>query len=140
MKRNHIIIIVLFIITIAAVVFSVTRNKKPVVVDYCNHPDGSYDESCASMAEESQWANGDGDMPKGWFTWEELIEGSTVQAKGPVKNGSSMIITTRDLELVEKLKQKDSTVKCLGDSELITCSIGSHPEVIRYWKVINYFN
>ncbi len=139
MKHKNLIIITLLLITIVVGLFYALRKENRELLKGCQNTDKSYDNECISMSKESRWANADNGMPKGWVIWQDTIDGVSVVSKGPIMNGASKVITTSDLDLIKKLRSTDPSVKCVGDLEITTCAMGNHPEILRYWNVINYF-
>jgi hypothetical protein len=63
-----------------------------------------------------------------------MIE-TPVEKYGPSRENPSYIV-----KLQAGMRDGLSEPKqCIGDSEVATCALGSDPEVLRYFAVLNYY-
>lgn len=89
----------------------------------------------AFMAEESKWAHAENDLPKGWVRWTDTLIEIPVEKYGPSRENPSYIV-----KLQAGMRDGLSEPKqCIGDSEVATCAVGTDPEVLRYFAVLNYY-
>lgn len=58
--------------------------------------------------------------PTGWVQWEDIIQGQKVTKKGPSVSGEDYIVTAP----FSVRSSFPADAKCVGDSEIVTCSVG----------------
>lgn len=142
--RNRIIVFVIF--PLAIILPIVFIDKKPVDERGVEVPEGlrlneegfleediSKEES--NVDEETAWATAENGLPTGWQIWADEVKGSPVEKYGPNKALSSYVI---------KIQAKDvdslpSPHECVGPDEVVFCSVGNNPDIMRYFRVLEYY-
>jgi len=89
-----------------------------------------------NFEEQQKWATEDNGLPKGWVRWNDTMAEIPVKKYGPSETGSSYIVQLS----AKMINGLEGQKKCMGDSELAMCAIGTNPEVLRYFEIVNYRN
>lgn len=106
----------------------------PVIIESSNSSNLQITDE--NFEEQQKWATEDNGLPKGWVRWNDTMAETPVKKYGPSQTGSSYIIQLS----AQMIKGLDGQKKCMGDSELAMCAIGTDPEVLRYFEIVNYRN
>lgn len=142
--RNRIIVFVIF--PLAIILPIVFIDKKPVDERGVEVPEGlrlneegfleeDIQKEESNVEEETAWATAENGLPTGWQIWADEVKGSPVEKYGPNKALSSYVI---------KIQAKDvnslpSPYECVGPDEVVFCSVGNNPDIMRYFRVLEYY-
>lgn len=142
--RNRIIV---FGVIPALIIFSIFFiNKRPVDERGVPVPDGLRlnDEGFleedivkeeSNVEEETTWATAENGLPAGWSTWSDEIGGRPVEKYAPIKGMPSFVVKI-EANITSKLVKP---YECVGPDEIVFCAVGNNPDVLRYYRVLEYY-